>query len=215
MESPLVYILSMLFSVFVFVAIIAFEKWHKYSQEQQLRDLIAWSVSADNHSRCNLSLSEYIGNAQIKLSLPQECRISGSVEMDYMKEILTEYQKDLSQSYFKGRLRLIKSKYVVRGETYFMFALYAFLSDHQCDYQFLGHDMHQETVSYKRYGDWGGPLFDATYSLTDFAVVYHKMHYITYMYCRGNDILRDFVPEWNEKNLKEILDTKQIQISRL
>lgn len=209
--------LAILLSIFVFVAIVAFSKWRELSQERRLRDLVAWSVIWEHPygTFCghDLPLWAYLKNAQIK-HLSQEHRISGDNEWQFAKEILEEYQKGLTQSYFKGYLKLMKSKYVIRGEDYFMFRLYVLLSNHQCDYEFLGHNMHQERLSYKRYGDWGGPLYDATYSLTEFAIVFHKMHYITYMYCRENKILREFVPEWNEKNLKEILDSKQIQISR-
>lgn len=186
-------VLAMLFIVFVVVAIIAFKKWHEASQERNLRDLVEWSTSSDNHIRCNLSLSAYVYNAQIKLFLPQEYRIAGDEERKTANELLEEYRKDLMQAYFAGKLNIPKSKYVVQGQDYFMFALYAFLSDHQCDYEFLGHNMRKAT---------------------DFAVVFHKMHYITYMYCRKNETLKDLVPEWNEKNLKEILETKQIQLQR-
>ena len=185
--------IAMLLIIFIFVAIIAFGKWHELTQDRKLRELVAWSVSTDNHNRCNLPLYAFIGNAQIKLSLPQKYRISGDVERDYTNEIITEYQKDLIQSYLKGHLKLIRSKYEVRGEDYFMFALYAFLSNRQGDYEFLGHNMRKAT---------------------DLTVVFHKMHYITYMYCRENKILKSLVPERNEKNLKEILDTKQIQVSQ-
>ena len=166
-------ITSLIF-LMVFVFIFLFSKLREFYRDKSLRELVAWSVSSDDHIRCNLSLSDYIVKAQIRLSLPQEHRVSGSVEMDYMKEILTEYQRDLSQTYFKGRLKLIKSKYAISGECYFMASLYAFLSEHQDDYKFLGHEMHKSN---------------------DFTEVYHKMHYITYMYCKGSDILKDYIPE--------------------
>lgn len=202
--APIIFIL-------VFVFIFLFSKLREFYRDKSLRELVAWSVTGGG----GIPLWSKVSNAQIKHKLSKEYCIAGDEEWDYAKEIIDEYRKDLTQSYFKGHLKVIKSKYVVQGEEYFMFARYAFLSDHQCDYKFLGHDMHIDTVSFNRYGNWGGPLYDATYSLTDFAVVFHKMHYITYMYCRGSEILKPFVPAWNEENLKEILDTKQIQISRI
>ncbi len=203
-------IITLLCAVFFLLSICI-----KAYNAKSLKKLVAWSVTEDNHIRCNLPLSSYIVKAQNKLSIPCEYRISGKTETWYMEEILAMYQKDLSQAYFKDQLVVIKSKYVITGEFYFMYLLYVFLSDHQYDYEFLGHDMHKEQLEYTHHGDWGGPLFNATYSLTDFALVFHKMHYITYMYCLSNEVLKDFVPEWNEENLKEILDTKQIQISRI
>jgi hypothetical protein len=219
MKEPVGYFLSMLFSVFVFVAIIAFTKWRELTKERELRNLVSWSTVRSRPNELlihahDLPLWSYISNSQIELKLPQDYRIGGDDEWAYTKEILEEYQKDLTQSYFKGHLIVIKSKYVISGENYFMASLYAFLSEHQCDYKFIGHDMHKERISYKRYGEGFSSAYDVIYALTDFAIVFHKMHYITYMYCRRNDILRSLVPEWNEKNLKEILDTKQIQLSR-
>lgn len=205
-------VFTILLLLFVLVAIVAFKKWHEASQERSLRTLVGWSTSSDNHIRCNLALSAYIYKAQIRLL--ENYRISGDEERKAVNEILEEYRKNLVQAYFAGKLSIPKSKYVVQGQDYFMFALYAFLSDHQCDYEFLGHDMHKERISYKSYGSAFNSGFDATYSLTDFAVVFHKMHYIAYMYCRGSEILKNYVPAWNEEKLKEILDTKQIQLSR-
>lgn len=37
-------------------------------------------------------------------------------------------------------------------------------------------------------------------------IVFHKMHYITYMYCKDNLALQKNIPAWNESVLKEILD---------
>lgn len=210
MEELLAPIIFILVFVFIFFS----SKLREFYRDRSLRELVAWSVTTDDNTRCNLSLSDYIVNAQNKLSLPQEYRISGDVERNYMNDIIAAYQKDMMQSYFKGYLKVIKSKYVVPGEVYFMYSLYTFLSDHQCDYEFLNHNMHKERIFYKEYGSWGATHFDATFALSDFAIVLHKMHYITCVYCRRNDILSGIVPNWNEQNLKEILDTKQIQISR-
>lgn len=192
-------------AIFIPLAIVAFGKWRELSKAKKLKELVAWSIIPDhpfgNISAHDLPLWSYVSNAQIEFKLPQEYRISGDDEWNYAKEILEEYLRVLTISYFKGKLALIKSKYAVDGDDYFMFTLYAFLSEHQCDYDFLGHDMHSDRLN------TGSPK---TYAQTDFAIVLHKMHYITYMYCRGSEILKTYVPAWNEKNLKEILDTKQI-----
>lgn len=206
MEGFIAYI----FCIFIFVAIVAFSKWRELSKERKLRDLVSWSVVRTKpyellvHAH-DLPLWAYLKNAQIEFKLPDKYRITGDVEWGYAKEVIEEFQKDLIQSYFKGHLKLIKSKYDVRGEDYFMCSLYAFLSEHQCDYEFLGHDMHSDLLN------TGSPT---TYAQTDFAIALHKMHYITYMYCRRSKILKYLVPEWNEKNLQEILDTKQIMLFR-
>ena len=132
-----------------------------------------------------------------------------------VKDILAEFQKELIQDYFNNNLKIIKSKYAIPAEHYFMFALTSFLEDHQCDHDFHGNAMQKERLSYKRYGDWGGPCYDATYSLTDFALVYHRLYYVAYLFCRSSKILNpNGVAFQNSESIIRILDTKQIQISR-
>ena len=132
-----------------------------------------------------------------------------------VKDILSEFQKELIQDYFSNKLKIVKSKYDIPGEHYFMFALTSFLEDHQCDYDFQGNPMHKDTLSYKRYGDWGGPCYDATYSLTDFALVYHKLYYVAYLFCKSSEIFNPKgVAFRNSESIRSILDAKQIQMSR-
>ena len=211
-------VLAMLSTLFVLLAIIAFVKWHEYTQEKKLRDLVSWSAIGDYSP--SLGRNSYVRellfavlNAQYNEDIDEKYRITEE-EKQYVIEIIEDYQRDIMRSYFKGQNIVIKSKYVISGKDYFMLMLYTFLSEHQCDYDFLGHDMHKERVSYKSYGSSITAGFDATYALTDFSVVFHKMYYIAYMYCRRSDSLRKYIPEWNENNIKEILDTNQIQLSQ-
>ena len=206
--------------ILIIITIIAITKWHDYSQERKLKELVSWCLIKEKpyellmHAH-DLPLWAYISNAQINLQVSQKYRIEGDEEWGFVKEILEEYQKDLTRSYFKGHLRMIKSKYAIDGDVYFMLTLQSFLNDHQCEYKFLDHDMHAETVSYKRYGDWGGPCFDATYSLTDFAVTYHKLYYTTYLFCKNSKITNPSGESFqNERFIKDILDAQQIQLSR-
>lgn len=209
-------VLVMIIFILVMAIIISLHKVKELSLQEKLRDLVAWSVSQDDHIRCNIPLFSYVANAQINLDIPKEYRISGDEGWGFVKEILAEYQTDLIQSFFSRCLtpKVLSGKYVPRGQDYFMLMLYIFLSEHQCDRKFADHDMRGEQLEYKQHGHWGGPLYDSKYTLSDFAIVYHKMHYITYMYCRGNDAINGFVPEWCEEGLKQILDTNQIEISR-
>lgn len=212
MESPLVVVIIVL----IIVIIYAFWRLKQYAEFQKLHNLVVWCIitKMDTYSH-SMPLWSYISNAQIKLSIPEKYRISGEVEWKTVKDILSEFQKDLAKEYFFGNLKIPKSKYVIPGEDYFVFALQSFLGEHQCDYEFLGHNMHKERISYEEYGSWGALHFDATYSLTEFAVVYHKLYYIAYCFCKDGKI---FNPKGNafqnSASIKHILDTKQIQISR-
>lgn len=178
------------------------------------RELVAWCVTKNNNVyRCNLRLRDYIHNAQNDLQIPKEYKIQGE-EWDFVDQILKKYQEDLKEDYFCGRaLMLKKSKYVIHGLDYFMFSVANYLDDHQCDYKFLSYDMHKETISYNHYGNWGGPLYDAEYLLTDFALIYHKLYYITLVYCQNCRAINSKGTEYQEcSNVKEILDRKTLQV---
>lgn len=213
------YVFSILLGIFTLIAIVAFGKWKELIREKKLKELVEWSAIGDYSpalGRNSYTSDLYIAihNAQFNEAIDKKYRFTEG-EKQYILEIIDAYQKDIMRSYFKGSLRLIESKYVVSGETYFMAAMYSFLSEHECDYTFLGHDMHKERVFYKSYGESFSSGSESIYSLTDFALTFHKIHYVTYMYCKHNKILESYVPEWNEKSIREILDTQQIQISRM
>ena len=219
MERPIVLIVILLISSLALMIWIAFTKWRELYQERELRNLVAWNIIPYQEfaevSGHDFPLRSYISNAQIKFQLPQEYRISGDEEWSFADDIISEYQKDLTLAYFQRKLKKPKSKYIIDSDHYFMYALCSFLHDHQCEYKFLGHNMHGKRIEYKEYGSWGGTLFDATYSLSEFAVVYHKLYYITYLFCKASKFAN---PDGNfykhEDSIKNILDSKQIQLSR-
>lgn len=212
MELPLVVVIIVL----IIVIIYAFWRLKQYAEVQKLHNLVVWCIitKMDTFSH-SMPLWSYISNAQIKLSIPEKYRISGEAEWKTVKDILAEFQKDLSKEYFCGNLKIPKSKYVIPGEDYFMFALQSFLGEHQCDYEFLGHDMHKERISYKEYGSWGALHFDASYALSDFAIVYHKLYFVAYSFCENSKVFNPKGTAYrNTKDIKDIIDTKQIDISR-
>jgi hypothetical protein len=216
-------ILSYASVLFLLASIVAFKKWYDLSQEQKLKSLVAWSVTGDHcpalgRYSYTTELLFAITAAQAKLNIPKEYCLISQTERNFCLEIIAEYQKQMARDYFQGNLHPIKSKYVVMEKDYFMATLLAFLSDHQCDNKFIGYEMHKERINYCLHGVWGGTLFDATYALTDFAIVFFKMNYITYMYCKNSPITNPSGStqwrDWEEKSLNAILETKQIEVSR-
>lgn len=210
-------ILAILLFILVFVVIIMVSKLRELYKEKKLRDLVSFSVIGDYCpplGRYSYVSAPYyvIMNAQNKYGIKKEYCITEKKENKYMHEIIEEFQKEMARSYFKGELKTIKSKYIMQGENYFMLLLHSYLQEHQCDYNFLGYDMHNERISYKEY-DGGGYM--ATDTLTEFAVTYHKMYYIAHVYCKNcKPIVESEIPLFdNEKSIEKILDTKQIEIS--
>lgn len=121
-----------LFSIVLVLLVLVFawgiSIWRKYSALNNMKEWVAWSASKNNDTRCNLPLWAYIKHAQIKLAIPEQYRITGD-EWEYVKSILVDYQRLLTQTYYDNQLWVLKSKYVVTGEDYFMFGLYVFLCE--------------------------------------------------------------------------------------
>lgn len=203
-----------LLCILVYVII---KKGMESAKEKKLKEVVAWCATDNSNTfRCNLHLWEYISKAQIKLNLLQEYRISTDEEWNLAKEIIKGFQKDITQKFFSNQLSIPASKYVISEETYFMYLLQRYLEQHQCDYDFLGYDMHKETISHKSYGSWGGPLYDATYALTDFAVVLQKLYYISYMHCKKSSTINPKGEYWsNERSIEDIIDSRRLSVSRM
>ena len=120
---------------------------------------------------------------------------------------------DVARKYFLDQLSLIKSKYAASGEDYFMAAFYNFLTEHQCYHEVVGHAMQKERIAYK---DYGYGCDDATYLLSDFGLLYHKLLYITFCYCKNSRVINHkkqlAFGEQRENGIKAILDTKQLGV---
>jgi hypothetical protein len=199
-----------------------------------LFDKVAWCVTEDSHSyRCNLHLIDWLRNVYYystkkkspdcffpnadKLFPIQENHfIVKDEECKIAKEILKEYQRDLVQKYFSGKLCADRfAKKITRAE-YFLLTLREFLQEHECETTFYGNKMYN-TKDYKSYGSWGGPLFVATYVLTDYAVVYHKIYLTAQMYCltlRKNPLDTETTSYISAEETKKVIDTREMKVSR-
>nr|WP_287920799.1 hypothetical protein [Ruminococcus sp.] len=186
-------------------------------KEKKLKEVVAWCV-ADNPTdfRRYLQLWQYVSNAQTDLNLLREYCISTDKEWSLARDIIKGFKKDIIQKFLSNQLSIPTSKYVIPCETYFMYMLLGYCEKHQCDYKFLGYDMHKKTISYENYGSWGGQLYDATYELTDFAIVLYKLYYITYMHCKNSDQLNTNGEYWtNEHFIEDTIDSKRLSVSRI
>lgn len=190
------------------------KKIGELSREKELKKYVAWCVSNNSTIyRCSLDLWHYVYNAQNDIT--EEYRISSDEEWETVKEILRGFCQELTQDYFYGRLNLPKTKYTLWEHEYFMLSLVPYLDAHQCDSVFLGHEMHEKRLSYKAYGQWGGQLYDAEYSLTDFAITMNKLYYIAYMYCKKNSTINPTGDLYRSAaGLEKIISGKTMKISR-
>lgn len=192
-------------------------KYYDYSLKNRLYEHVAWCAGGDSieYSR-PLSLLSILCNAQIEHKLSKEYCLIEESERNTAKEILRFFQEYLTQAYFKGTLSSSRSVVQKSSEAYFISTLKWYLEKYQCDTDFHGNKMYT-TKNYKAYGSWGVPLFDATYILTDYAIVYHKLLYIVdicFLDIFKDKLQQDSVAHRNTEYTKKVLDTKEIEVSR-
>lgn len=213
MDSNHVTALLLAFLAFSFMFI---KKFIEHRENTIIRYLVSWCVTEDSSIyRCSMHLYQYVFNAQSNLNIPQKYRLSYENDKDIVKEILGLFQAELSKLYFEGRTPYIKSLFDVPGEHYFMFALGYYLGEHHCDSCLCGHNMHNKTLSYKSYGTWGALRYNASYELSDFAIIYHKLYYIAYQFTVESKYYGKYCQSFVVEGLQRILDTNTIEISSM
>ena len=150
-----------------------------------------------------------------EIDVPFEYRITDDAERETEKEILEIFQHEWAECFFNNELRIVEHKKKLSCEDYFLVALYSFLTQHQCDYTFFGHDMYK-IISRKNYGPLGMQGFDATYALNEFSTVYHKLLLISCAGCIRSESLNFDGRNYQRiyENIKKVLDTKQIEVSK-
>ena len=219
--------------ILVFVFCFLVYKTHQYSLAKTLKSRVSWCVTDNsNIYRCNMSLLEWLcnvphyakrkernyffPNADKSFPIDEKYWLSGEEELNIAKEILYAYQKELSQEYFSGQLSVSRFVCKLSNAEYFLVTLKEFLEKYECKDTFNDKRMYS-TKSYKSFGSWGVPLFDATYELTDFAVVYHKIYLIAQIYClalRENPLDTTTTSYHSAEYTKKVLDTREMEVSR-
>lgn len=170
-------------AIYIFLSFIAFGKWYEYKKEKELQEFITWAVTGGCRPNSYYGELLYaIRCAQNNSSIDESCRICDDIELEYVLEIIEKYQIDLMRLYLKGYPISVESKYVLYENEYFMFTFYEFLSRHQSDYEFAGHEMS-----------------------SDFGTTLHKLHYIAFVYCKNNEKLKNKVGYWTESELKNVI----------
>ena len=150
---------------------------YRYYKKNKLLEKVQWCVcDSFTGMRSENKLRDYIILSQQKLSLDTNYRITKD-EFSIIEDIFKNYQQDLIQKYFAETLPNDNHNNV----TFFILTLGDYLEKHQCDTTFNGNEMYI-VKERKTYGTWGVTSFSATYLLTDYAVTYNKLLYITQLY---------------------------------
>ena len=139
-------------------------------------------------------------------SISAQYKIVEDEDFKLVREIVEEYQDYITKLYFRDKLNLFKSKYAVSETDYFMAMFHDFLSENSAKSEFLGHDMYSERIDFKRY-EGGGIELNMQCPILN---LIYKLYYITHMYCKESPVFQNIVAGWAEKNIKDVLDTKQL-----
>lgn len=192
---------------------------YSYFQHQKIFSDVKWCIANNPNSissedqRCDLKLRNAILRLQEELSITKEYRIVED-EFDFVIDIIHCYQNDLAQKYFNGFALNYRN---LSEEEYYIVTFNAFLERHECERTLNDNEMYL-TKEYKSYGSWGAPLFDAKYDLTDFAVTYHKLYYITQFKCiklHGKPISNNSVANLRLEASKKAITTREIEVSKI
>ena len=186
----------------------------KYYKQKQLFELVSWSAMGDYspiHNRYSRTedLILAILEAQNRNKIPSQYKIDYYEDLEFLEEIIGKYQDHIAQLYFQDRLKLIKSKskYSVSKKDYFMLMFFDFLAENIKTHSFLNRDIYGKRLDCEN-------KYYNTYVMSDFGILCYKLYYITLTYCKESPVLPFQVMEWAEKSAKEVLDTKQILLTK-
>lgn len=179
---------------------------YSHFKKKDLFEKVKWCVSSESLS----NMRDHVLRLQYRLDLDEKYRITED-EIDIVVEILRSYQKDLIQKYFNDSL----SNYRWTEDSCFVITLGDFLRKHELEKEFNGNVMYT-VKDYKSHGTWGLPLFTATYVLTDYAVTYHKLYYITQQHFLKlyKIIGEDKVGVRMAEGIREAIETREIKVGR-
>ena len=209
------------FYLLAIISAIVFFKLRELFRLKRTKKLVAWAVLGDYDAivgpkSYTQALWSDIKNAQYTFKLSKEYSIIEENDVILCHDIIREYQNHMAKRYFLDTLPNYQTKKRLSSKDYFMATLYDFLSDHQCDHEFIGHIMCEKRLKYIEYGTWGVTNYDATYALSDFAIIYHKLLYITFCYCKNclafNPEKDSTWRETRENSLKNAITKKQLDV---
>lgn len=198
-------------ALIVLVAIFVVPKLVQNGRDQSLKEQVAWTTTTSSEwdSPRALELWQYIHNFQNRYSVEDKYRISTKDEWDIAKSLIEKCRSDLAADFSQNRVQSTKYTADLTPEEYFVFSLSYFLSENQTKTVFLGQIMYIE-IDRVSYSAWS---YDATYSITDFGMVFHKLRYITSLYCLDHPRIKSMIGYMNPTDQKKTLDTGIYKIS--
>lgn len=217
----MIFLYSLVFLLIVILGVIAValrKKSNEYISIMSTKNAVAWCCTISNDIfRRNMTLRNVIKNAQIELTIMDECQIAGDEEWETVEKIIKGFQIETVQDYFCDLIVLPTVKNSTHlNKVYFMYLLLRYIEKHEMDQLFLGNYMFARTIDRKDYGRWGAQLYDATYELSDFAIALQKLHYICYMYCKRSIVIDQEKAGWDDyHSIEETIKSRVVSLMRI
>lgn len=196
--------------IFIILAIYTIYLISKQKNNDYQRGYIKFCINSDNEF-----LIRFMEQAQKDSDIPEKYFID-SYDDKNIDIVLSKFKDDLKNRYFNGATMDPKKnrRKFIKEEDFFMYSLFRFLRHNSAKSEFYGNKMQEKRISYTEYGSWGAKHFDATYTITDFAVSFLKLEIITCEYCKSKESLasNEEIFDINTDVIKKEIDTKTISI---
>ena len=197
MKYFLMYLLFGIISVLCFLFCLKISEWYKDYITMRVRNRIGWWV-IDDASK----VFSYMQRTCKKLNIEEKYLINSEVEKKIAFEIIDIYQQHSKDWYLScsDNFKLAIMPY----NDFFMYYFEKFLSEQNGRY-FNESKMYIE-ISRERFENGS---YESKCSITEYGVVYNKLHYMTHLYCERSSKLNKN-NNFYSAGIKEILDKQQI-----
>lgn len=199
------------FGILFIVAIIVIPKLIQSNRDETLKKQVAWTTTTSNSwdSPRALELWQYVYNIQNRYVSDNKYRISSKEEWEMAKNIIEKCRAELSADFSQNRVHSTQSTAALTPEEYFVFSLSYFLSQHKTKTSLDGKILYNE-IDRKNFKDGG---VDISYDITNFGIVFHKLRYITSLYCLDHPRIKAMIGYMDPESSKKTIDSKTYKIS--
>ena len=204
--------------IFIMLLIALIATLKKKSELNEYKENAAWLICKQRDftvGEREYDYLSYVLSAQKQTKLNEKYHIKTEEEKEMAREILDEFRDEIIFQYFYGKLsfpkneKLSKLKYrPFSNEDLLIINLEDFLSENSGKSYIGNNKMHEKSL-YKY--ENGSHFGDYQYQLSDFGIVFFKLHYITNLYCQQSKTI--FRLNYID-SIKKNLDTQEIWLHR-
>lgn len=194
---------SILVAIPILLLIIHVYGWYEDYLKTSVESRIGWWLLSNSNEvlQTMQSICRYG-----RIDIDPKYLLSSSSEMEIARSIIEKFQEQSKYLYFN--IDATKKNATTPYYYFFMHYLNSFL-DNKNDVSFDGNKMYVEKLRERR--DDAGSYFSIKYSLTEYGIVYNKLHYMARFYCEGikNKNNKTNIRHYSSDLIKKILDTHE------